>query len=91
MFTDHSALKYLFNKPVLGGNICRWLLLFQEFGFDVIVNHGLLNAGPNRLSRIETGEEPRSIEDGLPIVQLFKIRMVDDHYEKIIHLFMTCK
>lgn len=28
MFTDHSALKYLVNKPILGGKICRWLLLF---------------------------------------------------------------
>jgi len=30
MYTDHSALKYLFNKPVLGGHISQWLLLFQE-------------------------------------------------------------
>jgi hypothetical protein len=29
MFTDHSSLKYLVNKPVLGGRICRWILLFQ--------------------------------------------------------------
>lgn len=28
MFTNHSTLKYLVNKPVLGGKICRWLLLF---------------------------------------------------------------
>jgi hypothetical protein len=28
MFTDHSALKYLVNNPVLGERICRWLLLF---------------------------------------------------------------
>ncbi len=28
MFTDHSTLKYLVNKPVLGGRICRWLILF---------------------------------------------------------------
>jgi hypothetical protein len=28
MFTDHSTLKYLVNKPVLGGRICRWILLF---------------------------------------------------------------
>jgi hypothetical protein len=28
MFTDHYALKYLINKPVLGGRICIWLLLF---------------------------------------------------------------
>jgi hypothetical protein len=36
-FTDHSALKYLVNKPILEGRICRWLLLFQEFSFEVIV------------------------------------------------------
>ena len=29
IFTDHSSLKHLVNKPMLGGNICRWLLLFQ--------------------------------------------------------------
>ena len=28
MFTDHSVLKYLVNKPVLGGRICICLLLF---------------------------------------------------------------
>jgi hypothetical protein len=28
MFTNHSALKYLVNKPMLGGRICKWLLLF---------------------------------------------------------------
>jgi hypothetical protein len=30
MFMDHSTLKYLINKLVLGGRICRWLLLFQK-------------------------------------------------------------
>jgi hypothetical protein len=28
-FTNHYALKYLVNKPVLEGRICRWLLIFQ--------------------------------------------------------------
>jgi hypothetical protein len=28
MFIDHSTLKYLVNKPMLGGRICRWLLPF---------------------------------------------------------------
>ena len=28
MIMDHSTLKYLVNKPMLGGEICRWLLLF---------------------------------------------------------------
>jgi hypothetical protein len=29
MYTNHFSLKYLVNKPELGGRICRWLLLFQ--------------------------------------------------------------
>jgi hypothetical protein len=45
MYTDHFALRYLVNKPVLGGKICRWLLLFQEYDFEVIVKPGKLNSG----------------------------------------------
>ena len=65
MFTYHSALKYLVNKPVLGGKICCWLLLFHEFDFEIIVKPVRLNVGPDHLSRIETGEEPTNIEEGL--------------------------
>ena len=89
MFTDHSTLKYLVNKPRLGGNICRWLLLFQEFDFEIIVKSGRLNAGPDHLSRIETGEEPTNIEDGLPNAQLFRFDREDDHYTPIIHFLAT--
>jgi hypothetical protein len=56
IFTDHSSLKYLVNKLVLGGRICRWLLLFQEFYFQVIVKLGKLNVGPDHLSRVTNGE-----------------------------------
>jgi hypothetical protein len=63
MFTDHSALKYLVNKPVLGGRIYRWILLFQEFNFEVIVKPGKLNAGLDHLSRVTDGEEPTNLED----------------------------
>lgn len=66
MYIDHSALEYLFNKHVLGGKICRWLLLFQEYHFEVIVELGRLNVGHDHLSRIEMGEEPTNLEEGLP-------------------------
>ena len=78
MFTDHSTLKYLVNKLVLGGKICRWLLLFQEYDFEVIVKLGRLNVGPNHLSRLESSEEPISLEECLPDAQLFSIQIVDD-------------
>jgi hypothetical protein len=38
LFIDHSTLKYLVNKPVMEGGICRWLLLFQKFSFEVTIN-----------------------------------------------------
>jgi hypothetical protein len=66
MFTDHSALKYLVKKPVLGGRICRWLLLFKEFEFKFIVKLGKLNAGPNHLLRVTNEEEPMNLEDNFP-------------------------
>lgn len=89
MFTDHSTLKYLVNTPVLGGKICRWLLLFQEYDFKIIVRPGRLNAGLDHLSRLELGEEPIILEDCLPDVQLFSIQIVDDHFQDIIHFLTT--
>jgi len=44
MYKYHYALKYLVKNPVLWGRICRWLLLFQEYNFEVFVKPGKLNA-----------------------------------------------
>ena len=71
MVTDHSDLKYLVNKPVLGGKICRWLLLFHEFDFEIIMKLGCLNVGPHHLCCTETCEEPTNIDDRLLDAQLF--------------------
>jgi hypothetical protein len=50
MYVDHSALRDLVNKPVLGGRICRWLSLFREYNFKVIIKMRELNAGPDHFS-----------------------------------------
>jgi hypothetical protein len=42
----------------VGGRICRCLLLFHEFDFEVVVNPRRLNACPYHLSKITNGEEP---------------------------------
>jgi hypothetical protein len=89
MFTDHSALKYLVNKPMLGGRICRWLLLFQEFDFEVIIKPGKLNARPDHLSRVTNGEEPMKLEDNFSDSQLFSVHIVDDYFVDIIQYLST--
>jgi hypothetical protein len=70
-FTDHSALKYLVNKPVLEGRICRWFLLFQEFSFEVIINPRRCNVGPDNLSRLDSGKSGSAVDDHLPDAYLF--------------------
>jgi len=40
MYTGHSTLKNMVNKPVFVGKIYIWLLMFQEYDFEVIVKPG---------------------------------------------------
>ena len=66
--------------------------MFQKFDFEVIVKPGQLNVGLDHLSRIESGEEPTSLEDNLHDMQLFLIHMMDDqntNFNAIIHLLST--
>nr|GEZ33624.1 hypothetical protein [Tanacetum cinerariifolium] len=41
--TDHSALKYLFAKKDAKARLLRWVLLLQEFDFDVVDTKGAEN------------------------------------------------
>jgi hypothetical protein len=88
-FIDHSALKYLVNKSVLGGQICHWLLLFQVFDFEVVVKLGKYNVGLYHLSRIETGEVAKSLGEELPDAQLFRVEVVPNQLAEIMEFLMT--
>ena len=59
------------NKPLHHGIIFPWLLLIQEFEFEVVVRPRKLNVGPDHLSRIDTGEELIGVEDDPPDAHLF--------------------
>jgi hypothetical protein len=82
-FTNHSTLKYLVNKPVLEGRICRWLLLFQEFSFEVIIKPGQCNVRPDHISRLESGESSGAVDDQLPDADLFRIEAIPKYLEDI--------
>ena len=82
-YTNHQELEYLVNKPLHHGRICRWIILFKEFEFEVIVKPGKLNVGPDHLSRIDTGEEPIGVEDDLLDTHLFRIEFVLIELEEI--------
>nr|GEV28532.1 reverse transcriptase domain-containing protein [Tanacetum cinerariifolium] len=53
MYTDHSALKYLFAKKDSKARLLRWVLILQEFTFKVIDTKGAENLAADHLSRLE--------------------------------------
>nr|GEY26669.1 reverse transcriptase domain-containing protein [Tanacetum cinerariifolium] len=57
VYTDHSALKYLFAKKDEKARLLRWILLLQEFNFKVIDTRGTENYAADHLSRLENPYE----------------------------------
>nr|GEU41383.1 reverse transcriptase domain-containing protein [Tanacetum cinerariifolium] len=53
VYTDHSALKYLFVKKDSKARLLQWILLLQEFTFKVIGTKGAENLAADHLSRLE--------------------------------------
>jgi hypothetical protein len=74
---------------VLGGRICRWLLLFQKYDFKIVVKPGIMNKGPDHLSILEHDEEPTNSEDTLLDEKLLAIRNNNDHFADIVQFLST--
>nr|GEW79661.1 reverse transcriptase domain-containing protein [Tanacetum cinerariifolium] len=53
VYTDHSALKFLFAKKDAKARLLRWILLLQEFDFKVIDTKGAENYAADHLSCLE--------------------------------------
>jgi hypothetical protein len=63
--------------------------MFQEYDFEVVVKPGKLNAGPDHLSCILSGEDVGNLDDNLPDAQLFAVKMVDDYFTDIMQFLST--
>nr|GFB84153.1 reverse transcriptase domain-containing protein [Tanacetum cinerariifolium] len=77
VYTDHSALKYLFSKKDAKSRLLRWILLLQEFDFKVINTKGAENYAADHLSRLENPYEnvfdPKEINETFPLETLNKV------------------
>nr|GEY76984.1 reverse transcriptase domain-containing protein [Tanacetum cinerariifolium] len=81
VYTDHSALKYLFAKKDAKARLLRWILLLQEFDFKVIDTRGAENYAADHLSRLENPYEnvfdPKEINETFPLESLNKVAHKD--------------
>ncbi|GJU09998.1 reverse transcriptase domain-containing protein [Tanacetum coccineum] len=82
VYTDHSALKYLFNKKDAKARLLRWVLLLQEFDFKVIDTKGAENYAADHLSHLENPYEnvfdPKEINEIFPLETLNTVTSHDN-------------
>ncbi|GJZ67696.1 reverse transcriptase domain-containing protein [Tanacetum coccineum] len=82
VYTDHSALKYLFAKKDSKTRLLWWVLLLQEFKFKVIDTKGAENLAANHFSRLENPYEnvldPKEINEKFPLETLNMVTFRSD-------------
>ena len=71
--TDHSAIRFLMNKPVTNGRITRWLLLLQEFNITIVDRPRRDNLVANFLSQIPQEKDDIPFNDDFPDEHLFTV------------------
>ena len=70
VFSDHAALKYLLSKKDAKPRLLRWILMLQEFDWEVRDKKGSENLVVDYLSRLNQ-EGLKKHDDGVPITETF--------------------
>ncbi|MFS8034865.1 putative nucleotidyltransferase, Ribonuclease H [Helianthus anomalus] len=65
VFTDHSALRYLFQKKDAKPRLIRWILLLSEFDIEIKDKKGAENVAADHLSRLEDPSREEIREDAI--------------------------
>ena len=73
LYMDHSAIKYLANKPVTNSRITRWLILLQEFNITIKDRPGKENHVADFLLRMPKPVDAAAIEDQFPNKHIFVV------------------
>ena len=70
VYSDHATLKYLLSKKDAKPRILRWILMLQEFDWEVRDKKGSKNLVADHLSRIDQDGLKRN-DDGVLINEIF--------------------
>nr|GEW98931.1 reverse transcriptase domain-containing protein [Tanacetum cinerariifolium] len=93
VYTDHSALKYLFAKKDAKARLLRWILLLQEFDFKVVDTKGAENYAVDHISRLENPYEnvfdPKEINESFPLETISKLSH-HDQIQEAVDILTAC-
>jgi len=64
-------------------------IMFEEYGFEVIVNPRKFNSGPDHLSHILSGEDANNLDESLPGAHLFAVNTFGEYFIDIFKLLST--
>ncbi|GJV64423.1 reverse transcriptase domain-containing protein [Tanacetum coccineum] len=82
VYTDHSAIKYLFAKKDAKPRLMRWILLLQEFNVVIRDKKGAENLAADHLSRLENPHqdilENKEITETFPLETLGSVALRAD-------------
>nr|GEU74824.1 reverse transcriptase domain-containing protein [Tanacetum cinerariifolium] len=82
VYTDHSALKYLFNKQDAKPRLLRWAFLLQEFDIIICDKKGAENLTVDHLSRLENPHQgvldKKEINETFPLETLNMVSFSGD-------------
>jgi hypothetical protein len=91
LYIDHSAIRYLSNKPITNGRVTWSLLLLQEFNITIKDRSGRENLVADFLSRITKTYNSLVVEDQFPDEHLFTVTIKTPWYANVVNYLAVQK